>query len=43
MAEHNDTGLKGEQLAADFLQKKGYTILETTWRQISLQPYLKHW
>ncbi len=32
MAEHNDTGTKGEQLAAEFLEKKGYTILETNWR-----------
>jgi putative endonuclease len=28
MAEHNDTGNKAEALAADFLRKKGYEILE---------------
>ena len=33
MAEHNDLGKKGEELAADFLEKKGYQILERNWRQ----------
>jgi putative endonuclease len=32
MAEHNDKGRKGEEIAADFLKKKGYKILETNWR-----------
>lgn len=32
MAEHNETGTKGEELAAEYLSKKGYTILETNWR-----------
>jgi putative endonuclease len=32
MAEHNDTGKKGEELATTFLKSKGYTILETNWR-----------
>lgn len=31
MAEHNDLGKKGEKLAVAFLQKEGYTILETNW------------
>lgn len=31
MAEHNLTGTKGEVLAAEFLKKKGYQILETNW------------
>lgn len=31
MAEHNDLGKLGEDLSVDFLQKKGYTILETNW------------
>ena len=31
MAEHNDLGKFGEQMAVDFLIKKGYTILETNW------------
>ena len=32
MAEHNVTGQKGEELASQFLQNKGYTVLETNWR-----------
>lgn len=32
MAYHNDIGEKGEILAADFLQKKGFRIVETNWR-----------
>lgn len=32
MASHNDLGKWGEQLAADFLQRKGYTILERDWK-----------
>ncbi|HQX04127.1 MAG TPA: YraN family protein [Flavobacterium sp.] len=31
MAKHNELGIKGELLAADFLQKSGYEILETNW------------
>jgi putative endonuclease len=31
MAEHNDLGKFGEELAVDFLQKNGYAILETNW------------
>jgi putative endonuclease len=37
MAEHNETGIKGEQLAADYLKSKGYTILETNWRFLNLE------
>ena len=37
MAEHNDTGQKGEELAAQFLQNKGYIILETNWRFKNLE------
>jgi len=33
MAEHNDLGKKGEEIAAAFLEKKGYVILEKNWRQ----------
>jgi len=33
MAEHNDLGKKGEEIAAGFLEKKGYQILEKNWRQ----------
>lgn len=31
MAEHNDLGKFGEELAVTFLQKNGYEILETNW------------
>jgi putative endonuclease len=31
MAEHNDLGKLGEELAVAFLEKKGYSILETNW------------
>lgn len=32
MARHNETGIRGEQIARDFLRKKGFRILETNWR-----------
>lgn len=32
MAIHNELGKKGEELAVEFLQKNGYTILERNWR-----------
>ncbi|MFI5222508.1 MAG: YraN family protein [Bacteroidia bacterium] len=32
MAEHNETGLNGEELAATYLVQKGYDILEKNWR-----------
>lgn len=31
MADHNDLGKLGEDLAADFLQKEGYEIVERNW------------
>ncbi|MGI6222843.1 MAG: YraN family protein [Prevotella sp.] len=31
MAEHNDLGKYGEDLAADYLQSKGYIILARDW------------
>jgi putative endonuclease len=31
MAQHNELGRNGETIAADFLQKNGYEILETNW------------
>ncbi|MBP6557850.1 MAG: YraN family protein [Flavobacterium sp.] len=31
MAEHNELGKFGEELAVDFLQQNGYIILETNW------------
>mgnify|MGYP000206260102 CR=1 FL=1 len=32
MAQHNILGKKGEQLAIDYLVKKGYTIRDKNWR-----------
>ncbi|MEJ6792021.1 MAG: YraN family protein [Lacinutrix sp.] len=32
MAQHNELGKKGEQLAVDFLLKKGYEIIERNYR-----------
>ncbi len=32
MAAHNDTGKKGEELAATFFTNNGYTLLEKNWR-----------
>ncbi|HEU4788832.1 MAG TPA: YraN family protein [Flavobacterium sp.] len=31
MAEHNELGKLGEDLAVDYLKKNGYTILDTNW------------
>lgn len=31
MAEHNDLGKLGEKLAIEFLEKNGYSIIETNW------------
>jgi len=31
MAEHNELGKLGEELAVEFLQKEGYEILDTNW------------
>ena len=31
MAEHNDLGKLGEELAVDFLKTNGYDILDTNW------------
>ena len=32
MAQHNDIGKWGEEVAANYLRKKGYTIRDTNWR-----------
>lgn len=32
MAEHNELGKLGEELAVEFLKNEGYSILETNWR-----------
>ncbi|WP_348812139.1 YraN family protein [Flavobacterium maritimum] len=31
MAEHNELGKLGEEMAVEYLKKEGYTILETNW------------
>ena len=31
MAEHNELGKLGEEMAVEFLRKDGYTILQTNW------------
>ena len=37
MAQHNELGKKGEQLAIDFLVDKGYTILEKNYRYLKAE------
>ena len=37
MAEHIETGLKGETIATQFLKEKGYQILQTNWRYKHLE------
>ena len=32
MAQHNEVGRRGERLAREFLERKGYEILHTNWR-----------
>jgi putative endonuclease len=32
MAKHNDFGAHGEDIAIDYLRRKGYTILDRNWR-----------
>lgn len=32
MARHNETGKKGEALAASYLQQQGFTVLHSNWR-----------
>lgn len=32
MAEHNELGQKGEDLATDYLKKRDYRIIERNWR-----------
>ncbi|MCF6348492.1 MAG: YraN family protein [Flavobacteriaceae bacterium] len=37
MAQHNELGKKGEQLAVDFLIKNGYTIRDKNWRYLKAE------
>lgn len=32
MGKHNELGIKGENIAAGYLEKKGFKILERNWR-----------
>lgn len=32
MAQHNETGKIGEEIAAEYLQKKGFKVIERNWR-----------
>ena len=32
MAKHNELGKKGEEIAVNFLEKKGYRVMERNWR-----------
>ncbi len=32
MAQHNDFGAQGEDIAVDYLRRKGYVLLERNWR-----------
>ena len=32
MAQHNEFGLQGEELAIEYLRRKGYVILDRNWR-----------
>ena len=37
MARHNELGKEGEQRALQMLEAKGYTILETNWRNYKVE------
>ena len=37
MAQHNELGKKGEQMAIDYLAKKGYAIIEKNWRYLKAE------
>ncbi len=37
MARHNELGKEGEQQALQMLKAKGYTILETNWRNYKVE------
>ncbi len=32
MAQHNDFGTQGEDIAVDYLRQKGYVVLDRNWR-----------
>jgi len=37
VAEHNETGLAGEKLAKEFLERKKFKLIETNWRSGRLE------
>ncbi|HET8837646.1 MAG TPA: YraN family protein [Flavobacteriaceae bacterium] len=37
MAEHNNLGKKGEQMAVDFLKKNGYSVLARNYRYLKAE------
>lgn len=37
MAQHNELGAKGEQLAIDYLLEKGYVVLEKNYRYLKAE------
>ena len=37
MAEHNELGKKGEELAVDYLVKTGFKILDKNWRYLKAE------
>jgi putative endonuclease len=37
MAQHNDLGKEGEKIAVEYLQKKGYAILEKNYRYLKAE------
>jgi len=37
MASHNDFGNQGEEIAIEYLQKKGYTIVEKNYRYLKAE------
>jgi len=37
MAQHNELGKKGEELAVNFLVKNGYTIRDKNWRYLKAE------
>lgn len=37
MAQHNELGKKGEQLAIEYLQENGYTIIEKNYRYLKAE------
>ena len=37
MAQHNELGNKGEQIAIDYLIEKGYSILDKNWRYLKAE------